>query len=109
MGFSDILIIIVFSWPAILSSLGMCVTGLLTRKAWLVFLSAGLITPFTLFLSGLPPVRGLSFLLPLFLVAAGLTIRKKTWLAWLLGGPVMLLEVWVVMNIISNMIHAPTL
>jgi hypothetical protein len=107
MGFSDYVTVIVFSWPAILASMSACLAGLISRKAWLCFLAAGLVTPFTLYLSGLPPVRGLPFLGMLFLVGSGLALLwKKDWLAWLLGVPVMLLEIWVVINILLNLLRA---
>ena len=74
---TDILVQIIFGWPAIILSLAVSVAGVLKNWPWMLVLGGILCTPFALYLSGFPAVRFLSLLLPFFQFAAAWAVHVK--------------------------------
>jgi hypothetical protein len=85
---SDILVQIIFGWPAIITSLVLSVAGLVLRKPWLLVIAGVLAIPFSWYLSGYPAIRTPAALLPLFQFGAAWALqREKKALAWILLAP----------------------
>ena len=97
MIFSDVLVMIVFGFPAMFASLLVSVIGILKEKYWLVVVGAVLIVPFSYYLSGAPGFARLPILLPGFHVGSAFALREKSKLwAWLLLLPSLFAVLWVV-------------
>jgi hypothetical protein len=98
-----LLLQMIFGWPAILGSLALCVAGILSKKVFLVIVSALLFMPVSLFLSGYPPVRWLGPLLPIFLFGAAYALyRQNKLLAWLLTLPVLLFSAVLALIVLTQ-------
>jgi hypothetical protein len=94
--FSDVLVMLVFGFPAVILSLLVSVIGVLKQKIWLVLLGAVLFAPFSYYLSGSPGLAGLPILLPGFQVGSAVAVREKnTFWAWLLLLPAFFVVLWV--------------
>jgi hypothetical protein len=76
---------ILLGWPAILTSIGLSVMGIVRRSpAWLV-VAACLATPFALYLAASPRFGWFELIIPVLLIGASFAIyRQHTGLAWLL-------------------------
>jgi hypothetical protein len=93
---TDILVVMIFGFPAAILSLLLSVIGVLTEKFWLVIIGAILFAPFSYYLSGTPGLAGLPILLPGFQVGSAVAVREKSKLwAWLLLVPALLTVLWV--------------
>lgn len=84
----DLLVPILFGWPAIITSLLLSLAGLLRDKPWLLVAGGVLIIPFAWYLSGYPMIGTPAILLPLCQFGAGWMVRRdKKARAWLLLAP----------------------
>jgi hypothetical protein len=94
---SDILVMIIFGFPAIFLSLLLSVIGVLKEKVWLVLIGAILFVPFSYYLSGSPGLAGIPIVLPGFQVGSAMAVREKNrrW-AWLLLVPAFCASLWIV-------------
>jgi hypothetical protein len=89
----DILVQIVFGWPAIIVSLLLTLAGLIWKRFWLLIVAAVIFFPFSLYLSGFPSVRVLGLFLPVFQLGAAIAVRaRKLPLAWVLASPVFIVS-----------------
>jgi hypothetical protein len=87
---------IVLGWPAIITSLALCVAGLLAKRAWLVALGAAFFVGPGWYLSGYPAVRWFGYLLPACLFAAALALwKKRPAIAWMLTLPALATSAWL--------------
>jgi hypothetical protein len=85
---SEVLVQLIFGWPAILLSLLISIIGLLWGKPRLLVLAGALAVPFSWYLSGYPAIRTPAVLLPVFQFGAGWALRsEKKVLAWVLLAP----------------------
>ena len=93
---ADLLVVMLFGFPAMILSLILSAIGVLKEKAWLVLLGAVLFLPFSYYLSGAPGSAGLAILLPGFQVGSAVAVREKNrfW-AWLLLLPPLFAALWV--------------
>ena len=93
----EMLVPLLFGFPAVFVSLLVSVIGVLKEKYWLVIIGAALFIPFSYYLSGSPGSGGFPLLLPLFQVgsAAALYEKNKLW-AWILLAPAFLASLWVI-------------
>jgi hypothetical protein len=93
---TDILVVMIFGFPAAILSLLLSVIGVLTEKFWLVVIGAILFAPFSYYLSGTPGLAGLPILLPGFQVGSAVAVceKSKLW-AWLLLVPALFTVHWV--------------
>ncbi len=97
------LVRIVFGWPAILTALALCLTGLLAKRPLLVALGAALFIGPGLYLSGSPAINWLGFLLPACLFGSAYALRqKKTGIAWLLTLPALLVSAWLAVVVLTQ-------
>ena len=86
---ADILVQIIFGWPAIITSILLSIAGAWLRKPALLVTAGIVCIPFTYYLSGYH-VAAVS--LPLFqFVSADAIRRQKNLLAWLLIVPIMVI------------------
>jgi hypothetical protein len=100
---SDILVQIIFGWPAILVSFALCVAGLLLKKVYLVVIGAVLFVPVSLFLRGYPSLRWLAPFLPIFLSGSTFALYKKKMLfAWLLVLQVIIFNAWLAIIVLAQ-------
>jgi hypothetical protein len=100
---TDTLVQIIFGWPAIIATLLVSTAGLVWKRYWLLLVGAGLFFPFSLYLSGLPIVRGLGLFLPTFLIGAAFAIRAQKFpLAWALVSPVFIVSVWLAYIVLTQ-------
>ena len=92
----DVLIMMIFGFPAALLALLLSVIGVFKEKFWLVLIGAVLFIPFSYYLSGSPSLAGLPILLPGFQVVSAVAVRqeRKLW-AWLLLVPAFFTVLWV--------------
>ena len=81
---ADILVQIIFGWPAVITSLALSAAGILWRKPVMLVIGAVICATFAWYLSGYPAIRSAAILLPLLTGSAANAIHKdKTNLAWL--------------------------
>jgi hypothetical protein len=93
----DVLVVLLFGFPAALVSLLISVIGVRKEKYWLVILGAVLFIPFSYYLSGAPGVYRLPLLLPLFIAGSAAAVQEKNSLwAWILLAPALLTTLYVV-------------
>jgi hypothetical protein len=82
------LTLIVFGWPFIALSLIITIAGIMENYAWLVFLGAILIIPFSYNLNSVPPFGGIALFIPvLHIASAGAVFEEYPVLAWILFAP----------------------
>ena len=85
----DILIQIIFGWPAIITSILLSVAGIWLKKPTLLVIAGIVCIPFTYYLSGF---RTPAVVLPLFQFGSAYAVtRQKDWLAWLLVAPMVII------------------
>jgi hypothetical protein len=88
---SEVLIQIIFGWPAIITSILLSVAGLWLKKPVLLVVAGVLCLPFTYYLSGF---RTPAVILPLFQFGAAYAVsRQKMLLAWVLLAPLVLIAI----------------
>ena len=102
---ADILVMMIFGFPAVILSLLVSVIGVLTQRYWLVIIGAILFAPFSYYLSGSPGLAGLPILLPGFQVGSAVAVREKNKLwSWLLLLPALSAGLWVAgVALLSNL------
>jgi len=99
----EYLVQIVFGWPAIITSLLVSLTGLLSRKPILILIGGVIVIPFCWYLSGYPTIRSAAFLLPIFQFTAGFAIaKKKIYLAWFLFMPLAIVVFLMAIAVLSQ-------
>ena len=99
---SDILVQIIFGWPAIILSLAVSVTGILKKWPWMLVVGGVLCAPFTLYLSAWTYIHFFAFLLPFFQFGAAWAVHaKQKILAW-----VLLLPLVIIMGILAFLVLA---
>ena len=93
---SQIVVALLFGFPAVFVSLLVSGIGVWKEKFWLVLIGAVLFMPFSYYLFGSPSVIGLPaiILLSYFGSAAAVYAKKKT-LAWIMLLPAFLVSLWV--------------
>ena len=85
----DILVQIVFGWPAIITSILLSIAGVWLRKPALLIASGIVCIPFTYYLSGF---RTPAIVLPFFQFGSAFAIRRqRNSLAWLLITPLVII------------------
>lgn len=82
---TDLLVPIVFGWPAILTSISLSLAGVWLKKPALLVAAGIVCLPFTYYLSG---IRASAVLLPMFQFGSAYAItRRSNGIAWLLIAP----------------------
>jgi len=86
---ADILVQIIFGWPAIITSILLSIAGVWLKKPALLVTAGIVCIPFTYYLSG---YRTPAVILPLFQFGSAFAIaRQKNLLAWLLIVPIVVI------------------
>jgi hypothetical protein len=99
----EVLLQIIFGWPAIILSLSVSLIGLITKRHQYLFLAAALILPFAVFLVGYPFVRGWSLAMPLCQIGSAFAVRnQKMMLAWSLFVPPLFAIGWLAFLVFSQ-------
>ncbi|MCX6036706.1 MAG: hypothetical protein NTW99_02210 [Chloroflexi bacterium] len=89
---SDLLVQIIFGWPAIILSLAVSAAGILKKGPWMLVVGGVLCAPFTLYLSAFTYLHFFAFLLPFFQFGAAWAVHaKRKILAWFLLLPLTLI------------------
>lgn len=82
----DFLLSLLAGWPAILTTVGLALYGLIRNNYRFLLGAAILAVPFSWFLSGFPFVRSPIFLTPVLIFGAAWAMRyEREMLAWILG------------------------
>jgi len=88
---TDILVQIVFGWPAIITSILLSIVGLWLKKPTLLVVAGIVCIPFTYYLSGF---RTPAVVLPLFQFGSAYAItRQKKLIAWLCIAPLVMIAI----------------
>ena len=99
---SDILVQIIFGWPAIILSLVVSAAGFLKKWPWMLVAGGLLCAPFSFYLYGFTTLRYFAFLLPFFQFGAAWAVKvERKALAWIL-----LLPLVIVMAVLATMVLA---
>ena len=86
---SEILVPIIFGWPAIITSILLSIVGVWLKRPVLLIAAGIVCIPFTYYLSG---YRTPAVVLPLFQFGSAYAIRRqKNFLAWLLITPIIVI------------------
>ena len=89
---TNLLVQIIFGWPAILTSILLSIAGIRLKKPALLIASGIICIPFTYYISN--GFRKPAALLPLFQFASAYALtRKRELLAWLLISPLIIVSV----------------
>ena len=89
---TEILVQIIFGWPAVITSILLSIAGIRLKKPALLVASGILCIPFTYYISN--GFRNPTLLLPLFQFASVYALtRKRELLAWLLISPLIIVSV----------------
>jgi hypothetical protein len=88
---TDIVVQIIFGWPAIITSILLSIAGVALKKPALLVAAGIVCIPFTYYLSGF---RTPAVILPLFQFGSAYAIRReKNLIAWLLIAPLVIIAV----------------
>jgi hypothetical protein len=88
---TDVIVQIIFGWPAIISSILLSIAGVWLKKPTLLVVAGIVCIPFTYYLSG---YRTPAVILPLFQFGSAYAIRReKDLIAWLLIAPLVIIAV----------------
>jgi hypothetical protein len=97
---TDVLVQIIFGWPAIITSILLSIAGVWLKKPVLLAVAGLVCIPFTYYLSGF---RNLLVLLPFFQFgSAYAVIRQKQLLAWLLIAPIIVIATLLAFAVLSQ-------
>lgn len=97
---TDILVQIIFGWPAIITSILLSIAGVWWKKPALGIAAGIICLPFAYYLSG---IRLYAILLPLFLFGSAYAItRKKNLIAWLLIAPLIIVAVLLAYAVLTQ-------
>ena len=99
-GIADLLIQIIFGWPAIITSILLSVVGVSLKKPALLVAAGIICIPFTYYLSGF---RTPAVILPLFQFGSAYAIsRQKTLIAWLSIAPLIIIAVMLAYAVLTQ-------
>jgi hypothetical protein len=85
----DVLVQIIFGWPAIITSILLSMAGVWLKKPMFLVVAGIVCIPFTYYLSGF---RNPAVILPLFQFGSAYAIaRQKNLIAWLLIAPIIVI------------------
>jgi hypothetical protein len=86
---TDILVQIIFGWPAIITSILLSIAGILMKKPELLVIAGFIGIPFAAYLTAGSHLPGL--LLPVFQFGSAYAVkRQKTLMAWMLVVPIII-------------------
>ena len=96
----ELLIQILFGWPAIITSILLSIAGVWLKKAALLVTAGFICIPFTYYLSGF---RTPALLLPFFQFGSAYAIRyQKPLLAWLLIAPLIVIAALLAYTVLTQ-------
>jgi hypothetical protein len=89
---TEILVQIIFGWPALITSILLSIAGVWLKKPMLLVLAGIVCIPFTFYISN--GFRNPALLLPFFQFGSAFAItRQKNLIAWLLLAPIVIMAV----------------
>ena len=99
-GIAELLIQIIFGWPAIITSILLSVVGVSLKKPALLVAAGIICIPFTYYLSGF---RTPAVILQLFQFGSAYAIsRQKTLIAWLSIAPLIIIAVMLAYAVLTQ-------
>jgi ABC-type phosphate transport system permease subunit len=97
---TNILVQIIFGWPAIITSILLSIAGVWLKKPTLLVVAGIVCIPFTYYLSGF---RNPAVILPLFQFGSAYAVKyQKTAIAWLLIAPMIILAVLLAYAVLTQ-------
>lgn len=97
---TDIIVQIIFGWPAIITSILLSIAGVWLKKPGLLVAAGIVCIPFTYYLSGF---RTPAVVLPLFQFGSAFAVtRQKTLIAWLLITPIVIIAVMLAYVVLTQ-------
>lgn len=98
---SDLFVIIIFGWPAVITSILLSIVGLLLMKPKFLIVAGIVCVPFTYYASN--GFRTPVLLLPLFqLISAYAIERQNNFMAWLLVMPLIIFSVALAISVLTQ-------
>jgi hypothetical protein len=97
---SNLLVQIIFGWPAIITSILLSIVGVWLKKPILLVVAGMVCIPFTYYLSGF---RTPAVILPLFQFGSAIAIaRQKSLIAGLLVAPLILVAIFLAYAVLTQ-------
>jgi hypothetical protein len=98
---SEILVQIIFGWPAIITSILLSIAGVWFKKPGLLIASGVVCLPFTYYVSN--GFRTPALFLPVFLFGSAFAVsRQKNLIAWLLIVPIVVIAVFLAYAVLTQ-------
>lgn len=98
---SEILVQIIFGWPAIITSILLSIAGVWFKKPGLLIASGVVCMPFTYYVSN--GFRTPVLLLPLFQFGSAYAVRRqKDLIAWVLIAPIIVIAVFLAYAVLTQ-------
>ena len=95
--------LVLLGWPALLVALALSGFGTFHKRPWYLYTAAILILPVSLYLAATPRFAFIALLAPLWLLLAGLAIkRNKINLAIVMVLPVVLFFSWLALIVVQQ-------
>ena len=97
---TDLLVQIIFGWPAIITSILLSIAGVWWKKPALLIAAGIVCIPFTYYLSG---IRLYALILPLFLFGSAYAVmRQQNLIAWLLIAPLIIVAILLAYAVLTQ-------
>jgi hypothetical protein len=97
---TDILVQIIFGWPAIITSILLSIAGVWWKKPALLIAAGIVCIPFTYYLSG---IRLYALILPLFQFGSAYAVmRQQNLIAWLLIAPLIIVAILLAYAVLTQ-------
>ena len=95
---------VVFGWPAVIVSVILAASGIVSRRPVLLLVSAVLAAPFSFYLSlGNNWFATVGTVIPFTLLAGAYAVkRRRSWIAWCLLAPFVGVATWMAVIVISQ-------
>ena len=98
---TDILVQIIFGWPAVVTSILLSIAGIMLKKPALLVASGIICIPFTYYISN--GFRNPAAFLPLFQFASAYAItRQRNLISWLLIAPLIIVSVTLAYAVLTQ-------
>src|SRR5687768_5608701 len=100
LAMTDILVQIIFGWPAIITSILLSIAGVWWKKPALLIAAGIVCIPFTYYLSG---IRLYALILPLFQFGSAYAVmRQQNLIAWLLIAPLIIVAILLAYAVLTQ-------
>ena len=99
----ELLLVLIFGWPAVLLALVLSAAGILRRKPKWLAVGSVIVIPFFAYLAATPRFRWIALASPLLLLGASIAVhRSRFGLAWALFVPFAGIVAWLAVVVLSE-------